>query len=98
MDVWPACSCFCRLEEHALGRLGPIGLLPRAHPASLPADLYSCPSTVCLGAALADTEAPGFGATSWYLSLALISESQVHTSGLFMTFSLSVLFLYTKPP
>lgn len=73
-------------EEHPLRGLAPIGLLLAACPASLPAPPCSHLSTVRLDAALADTEAPGFGAAPWCSSFALISESQVHTSVLFMTF------------
>lgn len=46
MDLWPACSCLFHLEEYALRGLGPIGLLPRACPVSLPVPPCFCLSTL----------------------------------------------------
>lgn len=103
-------SCICGLLAHApfpfrracVKRAGPNLLSPGACPVSLPALPCSCLSTLHLDAALADTEAPGFGAALWCSSFALISESRVHSSVLFMTFSplgiRNVLFLFAKSP
>jgi hypothetical protein len=80
--------------------LAPQGLssLPPSSPMFL--SLYSvwCVSLLCLDAALPDTEAPGFGAAPWRSSFALISESRVHTSVLFMTLFPLVVLLYAKSP
>lgn len=81
---------------------GPNFLAPRACPVSLPALPCSCLSILHLNAALADTEALGFGDALWCPSFALISESWVHSSVLFMTYfplgTRNALFFFAKSP
>lgn len=83
-------------------RAGPNLPAPRACPISLPALPCSRLSSVHLDVAPVDTEAPGFGAALRSSSFALISESRVHSSVLFMTFpplgTRNVLFLFAKSP
>lgn len=97
MDLWPACPCLFHLEEHALRGLAQLACSPGL--------VQPCPhlphvsvSLLRFDAAPADTEAPGFGAAPWRSSFALISESQVHTSVLFMTLFPLVVLLYAKSP